>query len=558
MVMIPDLDSTAHPIDELLRHAAWTRRLARSLVADDALADDVAQDVWLASSRRPPRATEPLKPWLRTVVRNRVFNLGRDSKRRQAREARAHTAEAAPPADSLLERLELHKLLVEAVGALAEPYRSIVLRRYFDGLSSAEIGAREHLPAGTIRGRLKTALELLRDALDRRTGGRDRWMLPLTNFADPATRAPAAPRFSPVGKFAVGASLALTVATAGWFLTGRAKQPERARVAQTGDAPSHAARLRADDVDDSASTFRGSSAAAVRPIADARLGSEESESSRAGAGLRPPDTLTGTVIVKQPFPLQRMGRVHDGRVAGVVVRIVKGLSGPFPIPSGEIQLALRASTLGPRVQVGRVGQSIVVENTDNASHSLLVRQGSVTLFNQTIAGGGRSPALAIPKALEVIRLECPENPSAAASVVPSDNPFHAVTGEDGRFVLADLPPGTYTLQAEDEILGTRTADITIPNALPSITFAFDVAVAEARDPNHPCTIATVGRGPVGKACAAGGRVEAKKLMKTIVKQARASGQNVACDGCHQNLDDFALVDGARARLDQLAAALGFR
>src|SRR5262245_59710061 len=105
MVMIPDLDSTAHSIDELLQYAAWTRRLARSLVADDALADDVAQDVWLATSRRPPRATEPLQPWLRTVVRNRVFNLRRDSKRRQAREESADAPERAESADALLERL---------------------------------------------------------------------------------------------------------------------------------------------------------------------------------------------------------------------------------------------------------------------------------------------------------------------------------------------------------------------------------------------------------------------------------------------------------------------
>src|SRR5689334_17815120 len=135
MVMIPDLESAPHSGDELLRRAAWTRRLARSLLADDAEAEDVVQDVWLAASRRPPRATEPLEPWLRTVVRNRVFNLTRERKRRQDREQRAEAPGAAESAEAMLARLELHKLLVDVVGQLTEPYRLLILLRYFEGLS---------------------------------------------------------------------------------------------------------------------------------------------------------------------------------------------------------------------------------------------------------------------------------------------------------------------------------------------------------------------------------------------------------------------------------------
>src|SRR5207247_2620460 len=106
-------------------------------------------------SRRPPRAPEPVQPWLRTTVRNRVFNLTRERRRRQAREAGVDAPPATESAEEVLGRLQLHKLLVDVVGELAEPYRMIVLLRYFDGLSSAEIGARERLPAGTVRGRLK-------------------------------------------------------------------------------------------------------------------------------------------------------------------------------------------------------------------------------------------------------------------------------------------------------------------------------------------------------------------------------------------------------------------
>ena len=552
MGMISGLAGTPHPIDELLQQAAWARRLARSLVADDALAEDVAQDVWLAASRRPPRATQPLRPWLRTVIRNLVFNLTRERRRRDAREAVADAAEAAESTEEVLGRLQLHKVLVDVVGELAEPYRTVVLLRYFDGLSSAEIGAREHLPPGTVRGRLKTALQLLREALDRHMGSRTRWVVSLTGFADGVadTGAPAAKSFRPSGRSVVGASLAVTVATSVMILVVRSKSPERSFVDQAHDVRPIPTGQQSD-VNAAASASRESKVSPTRSVAQARVGSEDGASARTGAGVGPGYTLTGTATVRQPFPAHLVGRVQNGHVAGVVVRIVKGISNLFPVPSGEVQLAFRTSTLGPRVQVGRIGQSIVVENTDGVGHLLRVRQGQVTLFDQTIAGGARSPAIAIPKALEAIRLESPGDPPTVASVLPADNPFHAMTSDDGRFVLNDLPPGAYTLQAEDDSLGTQRVEVTVPSALPSIVFAFDVDAPAPLVRGNACTIATNGRGSVGKACEAGGRLEAKKLMKTLVKQANASGARLTCDGCHQNLDDYTLLDGARAKLDKL-------
>jgi hypothetical protein len=37
-----------------------------------------------------------------------------------------------------------------------------------------------------------------------------------------------------------------------------------------------------------------------------------------------------------------------------------------------------------------------------------------------------------------------------------------VTGTDGRFSIAGLPPGTYTIEAWHEKYGTRTAIVTVP------------------------------------------------------------------------------------------------
>ena len=40
-------------------------------------------------------------------------------------------------------------------------------------------------------------------------------------------------------------------------------------------------------------------------------------------------------------------------------------------------------------------------------------------------------------------------------------PFHAVTSANGRFELKGVPPGTYTVEAWHEKLGTQTQTVTI-------------------------------------------------------------------------------------------------
>jgi hypothetical protein len=79
-------------------------------------------------------------------------------------------------------------------------------------------------------------------------------------------------------------------------------------------------------------------------------------------------------------------------------------------------------------------------------------------------------------------------------------------------------------------------------------------IAKAGDEGK-CTIATKGDTPTAKACAKGGRAEAKKLMKDMVKQAKANGQKYTCDGCHKDLDNYELTKNANDDYKKLEAAV---
>src|SRR6185312_17482136 len=78
----------------------------------------------------------------------------------------------------LLSRLAAQRRLSVLVAELAEPFRTTVILRYFEGLSAADIARRQRVPEGTVRWRLKTGLDRLRAELDRDSGGdRARWCL---------------------------------------------------------------------------------------------------------------------------------------------------------------------------------------------------------------------------------------------------------------------------------------------------------------------------------------------------------------------------------------------
>jgi RNA polymerase sigma factor (sigma-70 family) len=137
-----------HGVREWLEHRGWVRELARRLVSDSSLADDVAQEAWVAVLERPRAGAAGVergpdagsgrnrhaRAWLAAVTRDAARQLRRSEGRRRERERLAARGEALPSTAELLERAALQRRVAEAVEGLAEPYRSTLLLRYLEEL----------------------------------------------------------------------------------------------------------------------------------------------------------------------------------------------------------------------------------------------------------------------------------------------------------------------------------------------------------------------------------------------------------------------------------------
>jgi RNA polymerase sigma-70 factor (ECF subfamily) len=172
---------------DLLTHAAWVHRLARALLRDDALAQDVAQETLAAAIEQKPAFAGPqqLRGWLRTVVRRIAFATRRARHERALREAYAARTGSDDVERQAADQLALHEELTAAVQALPEPYRTAVTLRFFADLTPRAIAQRCATSSVVVRQRVHRGLALLRERLDRHHGSRAAWAEPFAAALPP-------------------------------------------------------------------------------------------------------------------------------------------------------------------------------------------------------------------------------------------------------------------------------------------------------------------------------------------------------------------------------------
>ena len=132
--------------------------------ADASLAEEVAQEVmatcWHKAQMFDP-ARASVATWIFTIARNRKIDVLRKQRRPEPEDLGWGPQEEPDQADVMALQQESEQL-GEAIAALPAAQRELIEKAYFGDLSHSEIAAQTGLPLGTIKSRIRLALERLR------------------------------------------------------------------------------------------------------------------------------------------------------------------------------------------------------------------------------------------------------------------------------------------------------------------------------------------------------------------------------------------------------------
>lgn len=132
--------------------------------ASAALAEECAQDVMAVLWQKahlfdPERAS--VATWIFTIARNRRIDALRKARRPEPEEL-PWGPEAEPDQHAVMELAQDNARLSEALALLPEKQRALIEKAYFGDLSHSEIATETGLPLGTIKSRIRLALDRLR------------------------------------------------------------------------------------------------------------------------------------------------------------------------------------------------------------------------------------------------------------------------------------------------------------------------------------------------------------------------------------------------------------
>ena len=153
---------------ELFRHfAPRVKAFLMKSGAGESLADECTQEVmatlWTkAHMFDPSRAS--VSTWVFTIARNRKIDALRRIRRPEPEDL-PWGPEAEPDQAEVMTLQQESEKLAKAIAELPEKQRELIERAYFGDLSHSEIAEETGLPLGTIKSRIRLALERLRHAM---------------------------------------------------------------------------------------------------------------------------------------------------------------------------------------------------------------------------------------------------------------------------------------------------------------------------------------------------------------------------------------------------------
>lgn len=188
--------------------------------------------------------------------------------------------------------------------------------------------------------------------------------------------------------------------------------------------------------------------------------------------------VQGKVVFNGPVPKRMIIPTKDQEVCGAPSEEAEILVGPgngvrdaivyldgvaagkpWPAVEKPPELNNHECRFEPNVQVVQPGK-ITVVNSDPVLHNTKAFYGKRTAFNIALPNKDQRIESELPRP-GTVRVECDAHGWMLGWVHVAENPYYAVTREDGTFTIADVPPGTYTLVVNQPAVAPTQIPVTV-------------------------------------------------------------------------------------------------
>lgn len=171
------------------------------------------------------------------------------------------------------------------------------------------------------------------------------------------------------------------------------------------------------------------------------------------------------------LPREKYVISSDGGVQHAVV-FIQGINKGKAISKSDVLIDNKKCAFHPHVQVGTLGQSMVVRNDDPMLHNTHMYLNKKTIFNAALPRTG----MEIKKPINregLVEVHCDAHTFMQGWFYIVDHPYITVTDAQGNFAIKDVPPGTYTVKIWHEALGEQEKAVTVaPNGSVEVVAEF--------------------------------------------------------------------------------------
>jgi hypothetical protein len=152
----------------------------------------------------------------------------------------------------------------------------------------------------------------------------------------------------------------------------------------------------------------------------------------------------------------------NGALANAFIYVKAGLEGKhFEVPAIPVTIDQSGCWFRPRILGIQTNQILQVTNSDPVTHNIHPMAEMNREWNHSQGPGDAPLSRKFVKPEVMIPVKCNIHSWMHAYIGVVDNPYFAVSKEDGSFEIKNLPPGTYTLAIWQERLGTQEQQVTV-------------------------------------------------------------------------------------------------